>query len=183
MPCTCIYGSAGVHQGRASLHKPSRPVQLPGEFFPHQRGIYMSQIIGYSVFGGCGHVMDRVNLSCDGMQVSVVSTVIATLFLRTTLHATSVSDGQTYLGLIFFAIIHMVRSYAEPDGPTEPHVTHLHEDCPKMVCWAACRSILSAQSLGRYSVGFHFPCMCVADVQRLQRDVHHGWQPGRCTCF
>ena len=43
------------------------------------------------------------------MQVSVVSTIIATLFLRTTLHANSVSDGQTYLGLIFFAIIHMVR--------------------------------------------------------------------------
>lgn len=41
-------------------------------------------------------------------QVSVVSTVIATLFLRTTLHSSSVSDGQTYLGLIFFAIIHMV---------------------------------------------------------------------------
>ena len=38
----------------------------------------------------------------------MVSTVIATLFLRTTLHSTSVSDGQTYLGLIFFAIIHMV---------------------------------------------------------------------------
>ena len=44
-------------------------------------------------------------------QVSVVSTVIATLFLRTTLHSSSVSDGQTYLGLIFFAIIHMVRTY------------------------------------------------------------------------
>ena len=43
-------------------------------------------------------------------QVSVVSTVIATLFLRTTLNAKSLSDGQTYLGLIFFAIIHMVRS-------------------------------------------------------------------------
>ena len=41
-------------------------------------------------------------------QVSVVSSVIATLFLRTTLHSSSVSDGQTYLGLIFFAIIHMV---------------------------------------------------------------------------
>ena len=39
----------------------------------------------------------------------MVSTIIATLFLRTTLHANSVSDGQTYLGLIFFAIIHMVR--------------------------------------------------------------------------
>lgn len=38
----------------------------------------------------------------------MVSTVIATLFLRTTLHSNSVSDGQTYLGLIFFAIIHMV---------------------------------------------------------------------------
>ena len=38
----------------------------------------------------------------------MVSTIIATLFLRTTLHANSVSDGQTYLGLIFFAIIHMV---------------------------------------------------------------------------
>lgn len=42
-------------------------------------------------------------------QVSVVSTIIATLFLRTTLNSTSVADGQTYLGLIFFAIIHMVR--------------------------------------------------------------------------
>ena len=42
-------------------------------------------------------------------QVSVVSSIIATLFLRTTLHSSSVSDGQTYLGLIFFAIIHMVR--------------------------------------------------------------------------
>lgn len=44
-------------------------------------------------------------------QVSVVSTVIATLFLRTTLNASSVTDGQTYLGLIFFAIIHMVRDH------------------------------------------------------------------------
>lgn len=43
-------------------------------------------------------------------QVSVVSTVIATLFLRTTLHSSSVADGQTYLGLIFFALIHMVRA-------------------------------------------------------------------------
>ena len=43
----------------------------------------------------------------------MVSSVIATLFLRTTLNASSLSDGQTYLGLIFFAIIHMVtyRSY------------------------------------------------------------------------
>ncbi|CAK0753548.1 hypothetical protein CVIRNUC_002229 [Coccomyxa viridis] len=47
-------------------------------------------------------------------QVSVVSTIIATLFLRTTLHANSVSDGQTYLGLIFFAIIHMMfNAYSE----------------------------------------------------------------------
>ena len=42
--------------------------------------------------------------------MSVVSTVIATLFLRTTLHTSSTADGQTYLGLLFFAIIHMVRA-------------------------------------------------------------------------
>ena len=44
------------------------------------------------------------------LQVCVVSTVIATLFLRTTLHTNSVADGQTYLGLLFFAIIHMVHA-------------------------------------------------------------------------
>ena len=41
----------------------------------------------------------------------MVSTVIATLFLRTTLHTSSTQDGQTYLGLLFFAIIHMVRAH------------------------------------------------------------------------
>ena len=46
--------------------------------------------------------------------MSIVSTIIATLFLRTTLHSSSVSDGQTYLGLIFFAIIHMVGGLSHP---------------------------------------------------------------------
>ena len=50
-------------------------------------------------------------------QVCVVSTVIATLFLRSTLHTSSTQDGQTYLGLLFFAIIHMVRANLTPLNP------------------------------------------------------------------
>lgn len=55
-----------------------------------------------------------------------MSTIIATLFLRTTLHSSSVSDGQTYLGLIFFAIIHMVRRLPTPSDA----VSMLHPVVP-----------------------------------------------------
>jgi hypothetical protein len=56
--------------------------------------------------------LDSADILLVPVQVSVVSTVIATLFLRTTLNAQSQADGQTYLGLIFFAIIHMVRPWS-----------------------------------------------------------------------
>lgn len=70
------------------------------------------------------------------LQVSVVSTIIATLFLRTTLHTNSVADGQNYLGLIFFVIIHMVR----PCSILHPALSHLLSCMlPPLLIWWSCR--------------------------------------------
>ena len=96
--------------------------------------IMACSVFGHPRFFLKGSTLPRVASCCAGvsafthcatLQVSVVSTIIATLFLRTTLHSSSVSDGQTYLGLIFFAIIHMVQELSLP---------HSHATCCSQPC-------------------------------------------------
>ena len=41
-------------------------------------------------------------------QVLFNSLVVATLFFRTTLHPNSVQEGNLYLGVLFFSLIHIM---------------------------------------------------------------------------
>ena len=42
------------------------------------------------------------------LQVAFVGFVTCTLFIRTRLHPTDVTDGSLYLGCLFFALVHMM---------------------------------------------------------------------------
>ncbi len=48
------------------------------------------------------------NLGCVFWQLSVVSLITMTVFLRTSLHPDSVSNGGLYLGALFFGLINVM---------------------------------------------------------------------------
>ncbi|KAK9906410.1 hypothetical protein WJX75_001426 [Coccomyxa subellipsoidea] len=106
--------------GRANAAALAEPYQAPGKGTFDALVRTKFALSGLQAFKAClrrewtlmvRHKFIYIFRTC---QVSVVSTVIATLFLRTTLNAQSQADGQTYLGLIFFAIIHMMfNAYSE----------------------------------------------------------------------
>ncbi|CAL8462536.1 g2069 [Coccomyxa elongata] len=110
----------GSEAGRGNAAALAEPYHAPGKMPLDALVRTKYALSGWQAFKAClrrewtlmvRHKFIYIFRTC---QVSVVSTVIATLFLRTTLNASSVSDGQTYLGLIFFAIIHMMfNAYSE----------------------------------------------------------------------
>ncbi len=69
------------------------------------------------IFVGFPHVPCNEAIACGnwiGVQIGIIALIASTVFLRTRLHQNTESDGQEYLGAIFFGVVMvMFNGYAE----------------------------------------------------------------------
>ena len=67
---------------------------LVGRWYKHRRNVL------------CG--LPGCHVDAPSSQVLFNSLVVSTLFFRTTLHPNSVQEGNLYLGVLFFSLIHIM---------------------------------------------------------------------------